>query len=194
MHFYRPLTHMTCFWGEPASLTWSWWWGPDPTGSEAKSGLGLRCSSSSTGWCCSRTPCGRLSARWARCRTRWRCRWAGRTPAAWAAGPSRAARRKSCPLSSSRRPCKWKSGTGRQTSTTRFVFQGEISQWERMEKKNNSGRIVTSWKKPTLIAGCSWFPWTLVGKGEVNCFLKWKELGIHNIYCHLVLTSPCPLN
>ena len=79
------------------------------------SGCSPPCSSSSTGSCCWRTPSCRRSARSAPRRTRWRRRWAYRTPAAWAAGPSRAARRTRYLSPSSVRRGMWQNGTGKNT-------------------------------------------------------------------------------
>lgn len=101
------LTRTPCSWAGRSSPTWSCSWCPSRTGS----GSGPLCSCASSGWCCWRTPCDRRAARSARCRTRWRCRWAGRTPAAWAAAPSRAAQRRSSPTPSWSHPCTRRSGT-----------------------------------------------------------------------------------
>lgn len=108
---HNPLTHMFCSPVVRTSRELNWE-GRCLTGLRALTGCTLQCSSFSTGWCCSRTPCGHHWVLVARCRTQWRCQWAGRTPAAWEAGLSHAAMRTRNPLPSSVCLCTWQSGTG----------------------------------------------------------------------------------
>lgn len=130
---HNPLTHTTCSSAVKASPMLNWSWCSSLTGS----GQVPLCSSSSTGSCCSHTPSCRRAARWARCRTRWRCRWAGRTPAAWGAGPSRAAPRTCCPSPSSAPRCMWQNGTGRT-----FVHKTHLRQHNNVMEESQEKRSI----------------------------------------------------